>query len=35
MDSDIVVRLRNWSNPEKDNEDVDYYFIGEFFSDRL
>ena len=33
--SDVVVRLRNWSMPEAEVADENLYFIGEFIEDHL
>lgn len=34
-DSDIVVRLRDWSHPQNDDDSINYYYIGEFLADRM
>jgi starch synthase len=33
--SNIVVKLRNWSYPELENEETSYFYIGNFLTSRL
>jgi hypothetical protein len=35
--SDVIVRLRDWTNAarDKENEDINYFFIGEFLNEGL
>ena len=34
-DSDVVVKLRNWSNPEYEVDEENLYFIGELIEEHL
>ena len=34
-DSNVVVKLEDWSRPENNNEETSYYFIGELLNERL